>query len=170
MFLIKGPLLAPYADFLLIFEAFFVGLGFAILGKGGGTFVEIVNGSLLTVYTAISTPPLAVFVLPLAVLFGLLVDFAGTWLRARTGSGVSGRRLAAAVTISSALTGTIAYLATVSVLVSLQFLPNDPASDLLYGAIIIVIGVAEGAAGGFLAARVWERNLKPRFSYIQPAN
>jgi hypothetical protein len=169
IFLIKGPLLAPYADFLLIFEAFLVGLGYALLGRGGGTFVEVVNGALLTVYTAVSTPPLAPFVFPLAILFGVLIDLTGSWFHARVGTEVSGRRLAAAVTLSSALTGVIAYFASVSVLVSLQFLPNDPTMDLIYGAIIIVVGIAEGAAGGFLAARVWERNLKRRFSSVQPA-
>jgi hypothetical protein len=170
VFLIKGPLLAPYADFLLIFEAFLVGLGFALLGRGGGTFVEVVNGVLLTLYTTVATPPLAVFVLPLAILFGALVDLTGSFFHARTASGVSGKRLAAAVAVASALTGTTAYLATVSVLVSLQFLPSDPTTDLLYGTVIIAIGVAEGAAGGFLAARVWERNLRRRFTSIQPSS
>lgn len=168
VFLIKGPLLAPYADFLLVFEAFLVGLGFALLGRGGGTFVEIVNGALLTIYTAVATPPLAIFVLPLAILFGVLVDLTGSFFGARAGTDVNGRRLAAAVTVSSALTGIVAYVATVSVLVSLQFLPSDPTTDLFYGAVIIIIGIAEGAAGGFLAARVWERNLKHRFSPLQP--
>ena len=170
MFLIKGPLLAPYADFLLVFEAFLVALGFAVMGRGGATFVELVNGVLLTAYTAIVTPPLAVFVLPLALLFGGLVDLTGSWFHARSASEVHGRRLAAAVTASSALTGIVAYFATVSLLVSLQFLPNDPATDLLYGAIIVAVGIAEGAAGGLLAARVWEHNLKRRFSSFQPAS
>lgn len=164
VFLIKGPLLAPYADFLLIFEALLVGLGFALLGKGGGTYVELVNGILLTAYEAVTVPALAPFVLPLALLFGILVDAAGTWLHARSNGVVSGLRLAAAVTVSSAVTGTVAYFGTVSVLVSLGFLPNDPTMDLVYGLVIIVIGVAEGAAGGVLAARVWERNLKRRFA------
>lgn len=168
IFLIKGPLLAPYADFLLIFEALLVGLGYALLGRGGGTFVELVNGVLLTVYTAVATPPLAVFVLPLALVFGASVDLLGELFHARKGTEVSGKRLAAAITAASAITGTIAYLATVAVLVSLQFLPNDPGTDLLYGVVIIGIGVAEGAAGGFLAARVWERNLKRRFASMQP--
>jgi hypothetical protein len=168
VFLIKGPLLAPYADFLLIFEALLVGLGYALLGRGGGTFVEVVNGSLLTVYTAISTPALAPFVFPLAILFGVLIDLTGTWFHARTSNEVNGKRLAAAVTVSSAVTGIVAYVATVSVLVSLQFLPSDPTMDLVYGLVIILIGVAEGAAGGFLAARVWDRNLKRRFSSVQP--
>ena len=168
IFLIKGPLLAPYADFLLIFEAFLVGLGFALLGRGGGTFVEVVNGALLTVYTAVTTPALAPFVFPLAILFGVLIDLTGSWFHARVGSEVNGKKLAAAITVSSALTGIVAYVTTVSVLVSLQFLPSDPTMDLIYGLVIIAIGVAEGAAGGFLAARVWERNLKPRFSTVQP--
>lgn len=166
VFLIKGPLLAPYADFLLIFEAFLVALGFVLLGRGGATYVELVNGVLLTVYEAVTVPPLAPFVLPLALLFGVLVDGAGVWLRVRTDGRVSGTRLAAAVTLSSALTGAVAYFGTVSVLVSLGFLPGDPTMDLIYGIVIIVIGIAEGAAGGLLAARVWDRNLKHRFATV----
>lgn len=166
VFLIKGPLLAPYADFLLIFEAFLVALGFALLGRGGATYVELVNGVLLTVYEAVTVPVLAPFVLPLALLFGILVDAAGVWLHARANGVVSGVRLGAAVTLSSAVTGAVAYFGTVSVLVGLGFLPNDPAMDLVYGVVIIVIGIVEGAAGGLLAARVWDRNLKRRFASV----
>lgn len=167
VFLIKGPLLAPYADFLLIFEAILVGLGFALLGRGGATFVELVNGILLTAYEAIAVPALAPFVLPLALLFGILVDLLGVSLHVREGSAVSGWRLAAAVTVSSAVTGVVAYFATLSALVSLGFLPNDPSTDLILGLTVVVIGVAEGAAGGYLAARIWERNLKGRFATSQ---
>ena len=168
VFLIKGPLLAPYADFLVIFEALLAGLGFAIIGRGGATFVELVNGSLLTAYEAITVPPLAPFVLPLALLFGILVDFAGMAIHARAGTTVNSRRLAAAVTLSSAVTGTVAYFATLSVLVTLGFLPSDPSMDLILGLTVIAIGVVEGAAGGYLAARTWERNLKGRFAGVQP--
>jgi hypothetical protein len=167
VFLIKGPLLAPYADFLVIFEALLVGLGFALLGRGGATFVELVNGILLTVYEAVTVPALAVFVLPLALLFGIVVDLAGVYLHAREGTSVSGRRLAAAVTISSAVTGIVAYIVTLSALISVGFLPNDPTADLILGIAVVVIGVVEGAAGGYLAARTWERNLKRRFVPIQ---
>lgn len=168
IFLIKGPLLAPYADFLLIFEALLVGLGFALLGRGGGTFVELVNGLLLTAYEAVTVPALAPFVLPLAILFGILVDLLGVWLHVRVGGMVSGKRLAAALTVSSAVTGIVAYVVTLSALISLGFLPNDPNMDLILGGTIVAIGVTEGAAGGLLAARVWERNLKSRFQPVQP--
>jgi len=167
IFLIKGPLLAPYADFLVIFEALLVGLGFALLGRGGATLVELVNGILLTVYEAVSVPVLAPFVLPLALLFGIMVDLLGPLLAARVGTVVNGKRLAAALTISSAVTGLTAYFATLSALVSLGFLPNDPSTDLELGMVVVVIGVVEGAIGGYLAARIWERNLKSRFVSVQ---
>ena len=167
IFLIKGPLLAPYADFLVVFEALLVGLGFALLGRGGATFVELVNGILLTAYEAVTVPVLAPFVLPLAVLFGVLVDLGGVYLHARQGSSVSGRRQAVAVTMSSAVTGVVAYVATLSALVSLNFLPADPSADLTLGIAVVVIGVIEGAAGGYLAAKTWERNLKSRFVAVQ---
>ena len=167
VFLIKGPLLAPYADFLVIFEALLVGLGFVLLGRGGGTFVELVNGILLTIYEAVTVPALAPFVLPLALLFGVLIDFVGTALRVRDGPVVNPKRLAASVTISSAVTGTVAYFATLSTLVSLGFLPSDQGTDIILGLTVIAIGIAEGAAGGYLAARTWERNLKGRFAATQ---
>jgi hypothetical protein len=167
VFLVKGPLLAPYADFLLIFEALLVGLGFALLGRGGATLVELVNGILLTGYEAVTVPVLAPFVLPLALLFGATVDVAAPVLRAREGTAVNGRRLAAAVTISSAVTGVIAYFATLSALVSLGFLPNDPSTDFVLGMTVVVIGILEGAIGGYLAARIWERNLRSRFTSVQ---
>ncbi len=166
VFLIKGPLLAPYADFLVIFEAILVGVGFALLGRGGATYVEAVNGLLLTVYEATTVPPLAPFVLPLALLFGVLIDGVGTLLKVREGGEVRAKKLALAVMISSALTGTVAYFATLPALISLKFLPNDPSTDLMIGLVIIMIGVAEGAAGGYLAARIWEKNLKARFRSV----
>jgi hypothetical protein len=167
VFLIKGPLLAPYADFLIIFEALLVGLGFALLGRGGATYVEVVNGLLLTVYEAITVPPLAPFVLPLAILFGVVVDATGIALRVRDGSVLNAKRLALSITVSSFVTGTVAYFASLSTLISLGFLPNDPTADLQLGLAVIIIGVAEGAAGGYLAAKTWERNLKRRFSASQ---
>jgi membrane protein DedA with SNARE-associated domain len=168
VFLVKGPLLAPYADFLLIFEAFLAGLGFALLGRGGATYVELVNGLLLTVYEASTVPVLAPFVLPLALLFGVLIDGLGTLLKVRAGGEINSRKLALDVTLASAVTGTIAYFATLSALVGLGFLPNDPNMDLALGLVVIVIGVVEGGAGGYLAGRVWERNLKARFKSVQP--
>ena len=163
VFLIKGPLLAPYADFLVIFEAFLLGLGFALLGFGGATFVEVVNGLLLTVYESYTTPSLAIFVLPLALTFGVLVDITGRLLKARDGSEVKPKVLALAVTISAGVTGAFAYFATVPTLVSLGFIPNQQSEIVILGVIIIVIGVIEGAIGGYLAARVWDRNLRQRF-------
>ena len=169
VFLIKGPLLAPYADFLLIFEALMVGLGFAILGRGGATYVELVNGLLLTVYEAVTVPALAPFVLPLALLFGILIDVFGSLLKARVAGEVRPKMLAAAVTISSGITGVLAYYATLPALISLNFMPNNPSTDFEIGLVIIVIGVVEGLAGGLLAARIWERNLKARFKSVQPS-
>lgn len=168
VFLIKGPLLAPYADFLVIFEALLAGLGFALLGRGGATYVELVNGLLLTIYETSTVPALAPFVLPLALLFGVLVDTIGSLLKARSGFEVSAGRLAAAVTVSAGATGVIAYFATVPTLIALGFIPNDESTVVVLGVVIILIGVAEGGAGGYLAGRIWERNLKARFRSVQP--
>jgi hypothetical protein len=169
VFLIKGPLLAPYADFLVIFEAMLVAIGFALLGRGGATYVELVNGVLLTIYEASAEPALAPFVLPLALIFGMLIDLAATFFSARIGSDIRPRRLIAAVTVSSTLTGLIAYVVTVPTLISLNLLPNDASMDLILGLVVVAVGIVEGAAGGYLAARTWERSLKARFKSVQPS-
>lgn len=169
VFLIKGPLLAPYADFLIIFEAILISIGYALLGRGGATYVELVNGILLTVYLGVTTPQLAPFVLPLALLYGALTDVIASLMKAKVGADVKTKRLAIAVTISSAITGLVAYIVTVPALISLNYIPNNASMDLIFGIVIIVVGVVEGAAGGFLAARIWERNLKARFGTLPPA-
>ena len=168
VFLIKGPLLAPYADFLVIFEAILISIGYALLGRGGATYVEVVNGILLTIYTGITVPALAIFVLPLALLFGALTDIMATLLKAKVGPEVKSKMLAIAVTISAGLTGVVAYIITVPTLLSLGLLGPTPSSStvLTFGIILIIVGVSEGAAGGFIAARIWERNLKARFGSV----
>ena len=151
IFLLKGFLPSPTADFLILFEAVLVGLGHAILGRGGATYVEAVNGLLLT-FVKLSFAP---FSLLLALLFGAQVDLIASLLKVKN-TEVKTKRLVATLTISTATTGLIAYYTTAIVT---KLVPSNVSIALT----ILIFGVISGAAGGYLAARIWNRNLKSRF-------
>ncbi len=151
IFLVKGFLPSPTADFLVIFEALLVGLSFLILGRGGATYVELVNGILQTPVKL----SLAPFSLLLALLFGVQVDALASLLRVRNSEAKAGR-LVATLSLSSATTGVVAYYATAVVE---KLVP----SDLSIALTILIFGVVSGAAAGYLAARIWNGNLRSRF-------
>ena len=151
IFLLKGFLPSPTADFLIVFEAVLVCLGYAILWRGGATYVEAVNGLLLT-FVKLSFAP---FSLLLALLFGAQVDVISSLLKVKN-TEVKTKRLVATLTISTATTGLIAYYTTAIVT---KLVPNNVGIALT----ILIFGVISGAAGGYLAARIWNRNLKSRF-------
>lgn len=135
----------------MIVEALLVGLGFIILGRGGATYTEAVNGLLLTLVK----PYFAPFSLLLALLYGIQVDLIGTVFKVKPPD-VKARRMVTALTISTATTGLIAYYTTAVV-------TNLVKVDASIAATILIFGVVSGAAGGYLAARIWNRNLKARF-------
>ncbi len=156
--IVKGPLLPPPSgDLLVVVEAMLLGLSFIILGIGGATYTGAVAGLLINLVE----PGFFFYPFVLAVLYGVLVDVISTGLKVRTSESVSSKRLAASLTIASAIVGPVAYYATVYLT---PILPSDPS---IY-ATIVVVGVLSGAAGGFLAVRVWDRNLKARFRSVQP--
>ncbi len=151
IFLAKGFLPSPTADFLVIVEALLVGLSFLILGRGGATYVEVVNGVLQT--------PVKIFFAPfsflLAILFGVQVDAFASLLKVKNSEARAGR-LAGTLAISSATTGVIAYYTT-------AVLERLVPSDLGIALTILIFGVISGALAGYLAARIWNRNLRSRF-------
>ncbi len=151
IFLVKGFLPSPTADFLVVFEALLVGLSFLILGRGGATYVEMVNGLLQTPVKL----SLAPFSLLLALFFGVQVDVYASLLRVRRSEARAGR-LVATLALSSATTGVVAYYATAVVE---KLVP----SDLSIALTILIFGVVSGAAAGYLAARIWNGNLRSRF-------
>src|SRR3989442_13131476 len=87
IFLVKGFLPSPTADFLVIFEALLVGLSFLILGRGGATYVEMVNGLLQTPVKL----SLAPFSLLLALFFGVQVDAYASLLSVKNSEARSSR-------------------------------------------------------------------------------
>ncbi len=60
------------------------------------------------------------------------------------------------MTISTGVVGFVAYYVTA---VATNLVPNDFFLNLS----ILIFGVVSGAAGGYVAARIWNRNLKSRF-------
>jgi len=147
-----GFLPAPTSDFLIIIEAFFLALSFLVVGKGGATYTGFVAGLLLTAVN-ISFPPLDFI---FAVFFGVLVDVTCLAFGAKNGPEARTARLTAAMTVSTGVIGFVAYYTTA---VLTNIVPNQIGLD----ATILVFGVVSGAAGGYIAARVWNKYLKSRF-------
>jgi hypothetical protein len=101
-------------------------------------------------------PGFVPFSLLLAILYGAQVDIFSSLFRVRTGGDIGTKRLVAALTISSATTGPIAYYTTVMAGV----VPSSPVAFYMF---LIVFGVISGAAGAYLAAKIWNRTLRARF-------
>lgn len=151
--LVKGPALPPpTGDLLVIVEAMLLGLSFILIGRGGATYTEIVAGLLLSVLE----PSFIPFSILLAILYGTQVDIFSTLFKVMSNGNIGTKRLIASVTLSSATTGPIAYYTTVSAGV----VPSSPVAFYLF---LIIFGVVSGAAGAYLAVKLWNRNLKPRF-------
>ncbi len=165
---VKAPFAFPVTDTLIIIEAPILALSFLLLGKGGATFTGLINGLLQSAVKVSFFPYDLVF----AVSYGVLVDAFGTLLEVRKGDQTSARRLAAALGLASTVLGvSIAY-----VFLALNLSPGVDVSgystaslvELVY-APIVIWGIASGAIGGFVSARIWERNLKSRFRPVQAA-
>lgn len=154
IFLVQGFIPPPNSDFLIVFQAFFLALSFLIVRPLGATYVGVVSGLLISAVKPSYFPLDLVF----ASLFGLVMDGFGTLFRAKQGSDAKLGRLVAASTIATALVGFIAYYLTAVVT---HIVPNDLGLD----ASVLVFGIASGAVGGYVAGRVWNRNLKARFGY-----
>ncbi len=147
----NGFIPAPTSDFLIILEAFLLALSFLVVGIGGATYVGIVAGLLITLVTV--APLNLVF----AAAFGILVDATGFAFKAKVGAEAKTTRLVAALTLSTGVVGFAAYYIT-------AVLTNIVPNELVLDASILGFGIVSGAAGGFLAAKVWNRYLRARFS------
>lgn len=155
---VYGPLPFEIGDSLIVFQAILLSLSFVLLGPGGATYTGLVNGLIET--------PLQLgyggFALAIAVFYGVTVDVFCTVLRVRSEGGIRVKRLLAALTLSTVLTGSVATYA----FIALGFGSSAPFVDLYLP--IIVVGVISGAVGAYLAARIWDRNLKARFASSLP--
>jgi len=156
---VKGPVPPPYADFLIIVEAPILGLSFLLLGRGGATYTELVNGLLQSVVKVSFFP----FSLVIALLYGVLVDLLGTAFKANRGERTSSKRMVATLGVASIVTGLLAAYTSIA----LGIIPYSPALIYIYIS-IIVWGIFSGSIGGLISAQIWERNLKARFKSVQP--
>ena len=95
----------------------------------------------------------APFSLIFAIAYGLLVDGSFHLFRVRMPDGnVQTRRVVASLTLSTAVVG----LSSTYVTISIGLMPMIPT---LY-AIIIIVGIINGVAAGFVTSFIWNRYLK----------
>lgn len=152
---LKGPLQPPYADFLIIVEAPIIGLGYILLGTGGATYTELVNGLLESTFKVSFFP----FSLLLAILYGVQVDFFSAIFHVKSSDLVSSSRFIASLTLSTTTTGLIAAYVTIS----LGIVPYNAALFYAVYVPIVLWGILSGMLGGYVSSRIWNRNLRARF-------
>src|SRR5579875_1122930 len=143
---------SPLSDFLIIIPSFFFALGYIVLGRGGATYVSLVDGLLTTPFSLI-----------FALILGILIDLFATAFKARRNSEVRTSMLTLSTTLGTAITGLAAYYITVKVTGLLN-------TDFSVALTILVFGIISGAAAGFLAAKIWNRNLRSTFESEIAAN
>jgi len=157
--IVKGPVFPPpTGDLLVAVEALLLGLGFILLGFGGATFTALIAGFIINLLE----PGFWIFPTLLAAFYGVQVDVFSSLFKVKGSNGVSTARMVAALTLSSATTGPVAYYATVTA----GLVPSSPVEFYLF---LIVFGVISGAIGAYLAVKIWNRNLKAWFRPIAAA-
>lgn len=163
----KAPFTFPVTDYLIIVEVPILALSFLLLGRGGATYTGFINGILQSGAKVAFFPYDLIF----AVSYGALVDIFCTLLRVRTGGETDTRRLVAALALASTVLGvSIAYVFLALNLSSSLGLAGYSTATLVEVVYvpIVVWGVISGALGGYISARIWERNLRSRFQPLQP--
>ena len=157
---VKGPFQPPYADFLIIVEAPILGLSYLLLGRGGATYTEVINGLLQSTFKVSFFP----FSLVAAVFYGMQVDVYSWLFRANANGNASAKRMFASLGLASSVTGILAAYISIS----LGLLPYTPSLFTIVYVPIIIWGILSGAVGGAISARIWEKNLKVRFRPATP--
>jgi len=164
---VKAPFTFPVTDYLIIVEVPILAISFLLLGRGGATYTGLVNGLLQSAVKVNFFP----FDLLFGVSFGVLVDLFGTLLKVRSGEHTSAKRMMAALGLASIVLGvgiTYLYLAfNLPLGVNLTGYSTTELLEVVYVP-ILVWGLLSGVLGGFVSARVWERNLRARFKAVQP--
>ncbi len=138
-----------------------------LLGRGGATYAGFVNGILQSVVKVPFFPLDLVF----GVLYGALVDIFATLLLVRKSEKTGVKRMTATLGLASTITRISVANAVIALNINLgaatSSLTTMQLIDYVYVP-IIVWGILSGALGGFISARIWERNLKARFKSVQP--
>ena len=154
---IYGALPFEIGDSLIIFEAVLLSLSFILLGPGGATYTGLINGLVETPLQLAFGP----FAFGVALFYGVLVDVFSILLRVTSEGKVHTKRLVASLSASTIITGLVATYA----FIALGFGTTAPFLDVYLP--VLVVGALSGTIGGFLAARLWDRNLKHRFQPVQ---
>jgi hypothetical protein len=164
---VKSPFTFPITDYLIIIEAPILALSFLLLGRGGATYTGLVNGILQSAVKVSFFPYDLIF----ATAYGALVDVFFTLFNVRTGGETNTKRLVAALGVASTVLGvSIAYVflafnLSPSLGLDLTNYSSTTLIEVVYVPIVIW-GIVSGALGGYISARVWERNLKSRFQTL----
>ena len=154
---VYGALPFEIADSLIVFEAILLSLSFILLGPGGATYTGLING-LIETPLQLSFGP---FALGVALLYGVLVDALSSLFRVTSEGKVRPKRLIASLSLSTIITGMVATFA----LIALGFGTTAPFVEVYLP--VLAVGAVSGTIGGFLAIRIWERNLSQRFQPVQ---
>jgi hypothetical protein len=154
---VYGALPFEIGDSLIVFEAVMLSLTFILLGPGGATYTGLINGLVETPLQLAFGP----FALGVALFYGILVDVFSSLFGVTSEGLVRTRRLVAALSLSTIITGLVATYA----FIALGFGTTAPFLDVYLP--VLVVGALSGTIGGILAARIWERNLKHRFQSVQ---
>jgi len=154
---VYGALPFEIGDSLIVFEAVVLALSFILLGPGGATYTGLVNGLVETPLQLAFGP----FAFVVALFYGVLVDVFSSLFRVASEGKVHAKRLVASLGVSTIITGLVATYA----FITLGFGTTAPFVDVYLP--VLIVGALSGAIGGFLAARIWERNLKSRFVSVQ---
>ena len=154
---VYGALPFEIGDSLIVFEAVVLSLSFILLGPGGATYTGLVNGLVETPLQLAFGP----FAFGVALFYGLLVDALSALFKVTSEGKVRTNRLVASLSVSTVITGMVATYA----FITLGFGTTAPFLEVYLP--VLIVGALSGTIGGFLAARIWERNLKSRFQSVQ---
>lgn len=148
VFISKVFLPPPIDKFMIFFQVIFYTLANFMVGRFGGTITGIVSGLLTQFWRPIFFP----FTFLFAVAYGFMIDCFISLFRVKTSSiSVNAWRLMIASSIASALVGVASMYVTVKV----GMMPWAP---FLY-IMILIGGVLNGFAGGYITAQLWNRYL-----------
>jgi hypothetical protein len=154
---VYGALPFEIGDSLIVFEAVVLSLSFILLGPGGATYTGFINGLVETPLQLAFGP----FAFGVALFYGVLVDAFSGLFRVTSEGRVHTKKLIASLSLSTIITGLVATYA----FIALGFGTTAPFLEVYLP--VLVVGALSGTIGGLLGARIWERNLRSRFTTVQ---
>ena len=132
-------------------------LSFILLGPGGATYTGFINGLVETPLQLGFGP----FAFGVALFYGVLVDVLCVLFKVTSEGRIHTKRLIASLSVSTIITGSVATYA----FIALGFGTTAPFVEVYLP--VLVVGALSGTIGGYLAARIWARNLSHRFQPVQ---